>query len=82
MFRGVPFSKARPIVLEIFKKNMVNNHSLYQSAEMVAFSGNMPTTFKNVPTFTTVDKLDEVLKLHFLNDKGLMVMLLANFDRY
>ena len=75
IYRGVPFSKLRIIVLEMFKKTYEDNDLEYESAVQVCFQEQIPTSFKNVCSFADEDRIEDVLKVCFLNDQGLYVLL-------
>ena len=70
IIRGVPFSKLRTVILEMFKKTFENNELDYESSLKVIFQENVPMSFKNTCTFADEERLEDVLKINFLTDEG------------
>ncbi len=70
LVRGVPFSKLRTVILEMFKKTFENNELDYESSLKVIFQENVPMSFKNTCTFADEERLEDVLKINFLTDEG------------
>ncbi len=62
----------RDIILNIFNRKYDNNDLEYETQLKTAFD-HVPETFKNVPLFTHEESLEDVLKVHFLNEHGLTV---------
>ena len=63
----------RTVVLHLFKRSFCNNEFDYKTSLDSVFKGRIPTSFKNCPSFTE-KKLEEVLRLHFLTEDGLLVI--------
>ena len=68
----------RKVLLEIFKKTYIDNDLEYNSTLKVVFKDRVPKSFKNTPTFSKLDNLEELSKVHFLNEEGINV-LFSNF---
>jgi len=68
--KGVPFSKLRIVILEMFKRTYENNELDYESSLKVIFQEQVPMSFKNACTFADEDRLEDVLKINFLTDEG------------
>ena len=72
--KGIPISQFKRVILHIFKKLWSDNELEYKSALSFQFpEGRIPVSFKNVPTLTHVELLENVLVVHFLNDEGIYV---------
>ena len=72
--RGVPCYKLKKVILQIFKKSWKNNEIEYKSALDLKFDGKIPNSLRNAPLFSTGNSLEEIMKLHFLTPKGLLVI--------
>ena len=70
--RGAQVKDIRDIILNIFRRKYASNDIEYDALLKNAFE-TIPTTFKNVPLFTHEEHLEDVLKVHFLNEDGLIV---------
>ena len=72
--RGVPLNKMRTVLLDIFKRTYANNDMEYETILKVVFNNHVPTSFKNVPTFSENENLEEILVVNYLNEKGIAVI--------
>jgi len=57
----------------MFRKTFEDNELEYESAVKVIFQDQLPTSFKNTTTFADEDRIEDVVKVNFLNEKGLYV---------
>jgi len=55
----------------MFKLNFENNDLAYDIALKVAFDGNTPKSFKNVPSFAACEDLSYLMKDHFVNNDAM-----------
>ena len=73
--RGIPLKRIRKTILYLFERNKSNNDQEYRVVMNTVFNGSAPETFKNCPLFSEFEKLEDVLNLTFLNERGLYVNL-------
>ena len=72
-FRGVPLSKTRTVILDIFKRKYENNDFEYEVIFKTIFKENVPQNFKNIPSFANSTDVYDVLTFHVLNENGIKV---------
>ena len=81
--KGIPVSQFKSVILHIFKKTWSDNELEYKSAISFQFpDSRIPASFKNVPTLTHIEFLENVLVVHFLNDEGIYVFCLQVLDQF
>lgn len=68
----------RAVILEMFQRTNENNDSHYLTIFHAAFGEKAPQFFKNVPTFTENEYLPDMIKFHFLNEEGGLVINIIN----
>lgn len=66
-------SKMRIVVLDLFKRLYADNDIEYDVTLKSTFQNRMPSDFKNVPTFSNIDSLDQIIENSVLNKEGIIV---------
>lgn len=72
--KGVPFTKAKSIILSIFGLNDVRLTGEYEAAKNAAFKGHDVQSFRNFPTFSEDAKIEHLMPHHCLTDTGICEM--------
>jgi len=80
--RGVPLSKMRTVILDIFKRKYENNDFEYDLILKAIFKEYIPQNFKNIPSYSNSADLNDVLLFHVLNENGIKVIFLINIFIY
>ena len=69
----------RIVILDLFKRLYADNDIEYEVTLKSTFNNRIPSDFKNVPTFSSNENLDDLLKNSILNEEGKQVMIFWNY---
>lgn len=73
--KGVPLKYMKQFILHLFERlDTKQNDKEYEIYLNTAFEGRIPDDFKNVPLFSEQNDLEEILRFHFLTNKGLLAL--------
>lgn len=64
----------RKVILNLFKRNLENNENQYSAILNAVFKSRIPKSFRNCPTFSDKDHLEEILNLKILTEEGIYVI--------